>query len=274
MKMRTHNADDHFYFRNSANITTMFIHDVGFVAIGGDDSGSNLHYPMGFDGTSDLGAYLMVMNERGGNSKSALLSVMSDGQGDGVVFVGQSTAHGGGIAYRGDATDPSELDNLTSDHTNLFRTTVSVNHKVMSWAHNSNNVSATGTITQSSSDIRLKENIVVIGNAINKIKQVRGVTYDWKDKVVDLGLMSDHDAANGGLKNQIGVLAQELEAVLPELIHPAPFDYKGEKGQLDGSGGGYKTVEYDNIVPLLIEGIKEQQITIEALEARITALES
>ena len=70
-------------------------------------------------------------------------------------------------------------------------------------------------------------------------------------------------------ERQIGVFAQDVQSVIPEAVKPAPFD------QVDGkskSGDNYLTVQYDKIVPLLIECIKKQELTIENLQGQIDEL--
>jgi len=94
---------------------------------------------------------------------------------------------------------------------------------------------------QPSSDEQLKENISTIQNPIDKVNALRGVDFNWKE--------------NG--KKQIGVIAQEVEKILPELVEMRPDGYKG--------------VHYDNIVGLLIEAIKEQQKQIDELKEKIDA---
>ena len=69
-------------------------------------------------------------------------------------------------------------------------------------------------------DKRLKENIFEIKNPIDKIKQIRGVHFDWKDKVDDVGFHPDIR------KDEVGVIAQEIEAVIPQAVYNAPFDMK------------------------------------------------
>jgi hypothetical protein len=98
----------------------------------------------------------------------------------------------------------------------------------------------------SSSDIRFKENITPIENALDKISKISGNTYDWK---------AENKAEHGYEGNDVGVIAQEIEAVLPQLVQTRE--------------NGYKAVKYDKLVALLIEGIKEQQIQIEELKAQI-----
>ena len=129
-----------------------------------------------------------------------------------------------------------------------------------------------GDIVAYASDKRLKENIVEIPDAIEKIKQLRGVTYDWKDLTLDLGFQTDRQY------NEVGLIAQELEKVLPQAVTKAPFDnesnpkmyYSGSR--IDGETEPYKTVKMDKVVPLLIEGIKDQQKQIDELKELVTKL--
>ena len=106
----------------------------------------------------------------------------------------------------------------------------------------SGSIRASGTVVQSS-DIRLKENIKNISNASDKLERISGVYFNWRDSK----------------KAAVGVIAQEVQEVLPEVVSE---DNKG-----------YLNVDYGGIVPLLIETVKEQKNTIENLEKRISQLE-
>jgi hypothetical protein len=113
-------------------------------------------------------------------------------------------------------------------------------------------ITATGDITAfSASDIRFKENITAIKNPIEKIKMISGNTYDWKAENKDI---------HGFEGNDVGVIAQEIEEVLPQLVVTRD--------------NGYKAVKYDKLVALLIEGMKEQQKQIEDLSNKINKLEN
>jgi hypothetical protein len=101
---------------------------------------------------------------------------------------------------------------------------------------------ANDVVAFSSSDIRFKENIKPIENAIDKIRKISGNTYDWKE---------ENKVEHGYEGNDVGVIAQEIEAVLPQLVQTRE--------------SGFKAVKYDKLVALLIEGIKEQQLQIEQL---------
>jgi hypothetical protein len=111
-------------------------------------------------------------------------------------------------------------------------------------------IRATNNITAYySSDMRLKENIQPIENSLEKLNKIRGVTFDWTEEEI---------AKRGGVdgyfvrKNDIGVIAQEIESVIPEAVATRT--------------DGYKAVRYELIVPLLIQAIKEQQAQIDALK--------
>ena len=121
----------------------------------------------------------------------------------------------------------------------------------------SGNMYASGNITAYSSDRRLKKNIVVIDNPIEMIKQLRGVYFDWEDFVDELGF-------NPVDRHDIGVIAQEVQAVIPMAVKPAPFD-TGSEGKSE-SGENYITVQMEKIVPLLIEVVKKQQEEIDDLK--------
>jgi polygalacturonase len=103
----------------------------------------------------------------------------------------------------------------------------------------SGNIVATGNVT-AYSDERLKSNIKTIENALEKVSQLRGVSFE----------------KNG--ENEIGVIAQEVQEVLPQIVR--------EKGD------GYLGVDYEKIVALLIEGVKYQQGEIEELKIEIIKL--
>lgn len=112
------------------------------------------------------------------------------------------------------------------------------------------NVTASGNIT-AYSDRRLKENIETIPNALSMVKRLRGVTFDWiADK-----------------KHSYGLIAQEVEEVIPELV------LETESGTANGDDKKtVKSVDYSKIVSVLIEAIKEQQQQIEKQQSQIEGL--
>ncbi len=102
--------------------------------------------------------------------------------------------------------------------------------------------SVTGIVTaqdfNSTSDIRKKDNIAEIDGAVEKVQALRGVTFDWKD----------------GSGSSAGVIAQEVEAVLPTLVK---------------EGEDHKTVIYNGLIGLLVQAVKEQQAQIDELRAKL-----
>tara|TARA_B100000003_G_scaffold208907_1_gene231133 strand:- start:6361 stop:9327 length:2967 start_codon:yes stop_codon:yes gene_type:complete len=120
---------------------------------------------------------------------------------------------------------------------------------------------ATGNIIAYYSDERLKDFHGKIENAVDKIKQLNGYYFSENDKAKEYGYENQD-------KKQIGVSAQEVEKVLPEIVSQAPFDI-AEDGT-SKSGEDYKTVDYEKLVPLLIEAIKEQQIQIDCLKEQLS----
>ena len=121
------------------------------------------------------------------------------------------------------------------------------------------NIKATGSISVSGnitaydgSDRRIKENIKPISNPLAKLSHISGNTFKWKQEYYDKQdkeLFKEYD---------VGVIAQEIEAVLPEAVHER--------------SDGVMAVNYVKIIPLLIEAIKEQQVQIEELRNDIARL--
>ena len=143
-----------------------------------------------------------------------------------------SAANGGGITIDGaNAT-------MTWSHSN---TRLEFNKAL----HITGDVEATGdVVAYASSDERLKDNIQPIENPLEKLSQISGKTFDWNE-----------DKQNIYKGRDYGVIAQEIEAVLPELVNTR-------------EDTGYKAVKYDKLVPLLIESIKELQKQIEELKSK------
>ena len=123
-------------------------------------------------------------------------------------------------------------------------------------------ITATDDITAFSSDARLKGDIQTITNALAKVKSITGITYIHNDLAKSFGYTDENRFA--------GVLAQEIEAVLPEVVVPAPFDVADDG--TSKSGENYKTVKYDKIVSLLIEAIKELSSQVESMKLEIEEL--
>jgi hypothetical protein len=110
-------------------------------------------------------------------------------------------------------------------------------------------INAGGDITAyASSDIRLKKNIKAIPDALEKVMQISGVTYNWNEHA--------HEVENKDMSvNEVGVIAQEINDILPEVITTRD--------------NGYMAVRYEKIVPLLIEAIKELNEQVKSLKSEL-----
>jgi hypothetical protein len=118
-------------------------------------------------------------------------------------------------------------------------------------------IRATNNVTAYYSDARLKDFKGKIGDALYKVSQLNGYYYTENEKAEEFGFNNK--------ELQVGVSAQEVKAILPEVIAPAPFDMDAENKSK--SGEDYMTVRYEKLVPLLIEAIKELKAEVEALKA-------
>ena len=105
-------------------------------------------------------------------------------------------------------------------------------------------------VSFATSDRRLKCNIKPIENALCKVIGVTGNTFDWKELTKE-----ETQTIHGNTGRDVGVIAQEIEAILPEAVTTRD--------------SGYKAVNYEKIVPLLIEAIKEQQNQINELKSKL-----
>jgi len=110
---------------------------------------------------------------------------------------------------------------------------------------NSSGITVTGDATatnfNTTSDATLKTNVETLTGSLDAVKAMRGVSFDWLE--------------NGG--SEIGVIAQEVEAVLPDVVST--------------NDEGIKSVKYSNMVAVLIEAIKEQQVQIDELKAQLNS---
>mgnify|MGYP000433275201 CR=1 FL=1 len=101
-------------------------------------------------------------------------------------------------------------------------------------------------VAYASSDERLKDNIELISNPIEKVQSLKGVTWDWN---------SNADELQQSLPN-VGVIAQDVEKVLPQLV-------------IDRDNG-FKGVDYAKLTGLLIEAVKDQQKQIDELKSKLS----
>ena len=111
--------------------------------------------------------------------------------------------------------------------------------------NNSGNIDISGSLNQSS-DARLKKNVSTLTSGLSIVHKLRGVRYNWKDE--------------SRPENKIGFIAQEVEAVLPELVHTRE--------------NGFKGVNYAEMTAVLVEAVKELSAEVEALKAENNTLKA
>jgi hypothetical protein len=199
----------------------------GSVGIGTTNPTQTLHV----QGNVRITGGLYDFNNGAGSTGQILQSV-----GTGIswtTFSGGST-----ITVSDDTSTNATRYPVFEDVTSGISTSINVSSTKLTFNPSTGTLSAT-QIT-SLSDINKKKNIRPIENAIEITKKLEGVRFDWKDT----------DAPS------LGVIAQEVEKVLPELVVESD---------------GVKSVSYGNIVGVLIEAIKEQQVRIEELERKLNA---
>lgn len=107
------------------------------------------------------------------------------------------------------------------------------------------------------SDRRLKENVQPIEGALDKVGRISGVYFDWNDSVINqqTGSVGKHD---------VGVIAQEVQAVMPEVVVSTLDVHEGS--------GDILTVDYGKLTPLLIEAVKELKAELDVLREELKAL--
>jgi hypothetical protein len=110
----------------------------------------------------------------------------------------------------------------------------------------SGSITASGNITAYYSDMRLKNKLGNIDNALTKVMSLNGFYFEPNEIAQELGYE---------LKTEVGVSAQEVQKILPEIVVPAPIDDK------------YLTVHYEKLIPLLIEAIKELKTELDELKS-------
>jgi hypothetical protein len=118
---------------------------------------------------------------------------------------------------------------------------------------------ATGDIYAYYSDERLKDKTGKIENALDKVDAIETFYYTHNDKANELGY--------DGKDQQVGVSAQSVAEVMPEVVHLAPIDDDGQGNSI--SGENYQTVNYARLVPLLIESIKELRAEVKDLKEQL-----
>ncbi|MBI3501334.1 MAG: tail fiber domain-containing protein [Bacteroidetes bacterium] len=128
------------------------------------------------------------------------------------------------------------------------------------------NILATGTITQNS-DAALKQNVDSISNALQIIAQLKPHSFNF-----DTAQYSYMGLPSG---KQYGIIAQEAESILPEIVHQSVFpEMKDYNGNSLNPETHYKTVNYTALIPILIQAFKEERASKDSLRNQLNALQA
>jgi len=116
-------------------------------------------------------------------------------------------------------------------------------------------IRATNQITAFYSDKRLKTEVRQITEALDKLEELTGVIYTQNKLAEEFGY-NNYD-------EQVGLYAQDVQKVQPQAVKPAPFDIAEDGSSI--SGENYLTVQYDRLIPLIVEAIKELRLKVDKL---------
>ena len=186
---------------------------------------------IGSDGLSEIGKYL---DWHDSNSSTADYSARMTCSGAQIQFSGDIYA-ASTINSNADLRSPILYD---SANTNFY----------FDGSSTGDSIRVAGDIVAYYSDERLKDIQGNIPDALNKVKQLNGFYYTANEKAQEYGYEAD---------KKVGLSAQQVEAVLPEIIKEAPI------------GDGYKTVDYAKVVPLLVEAIKDLSKELEEVKKQL-----
>jgi len=143
------------------------------------------------------------------------------------------------------------LNATMAGKTELYHAGSSKLETLSTGVHVTGELRATGDVIAYYSDDRLKTNLGKIENALEKVESLEGFYYEANEKAQELGYE---------VKREVGISAQSVEKVMPEVVAPAPIDEQ------------YLTVKYERLVPLLIESIKELSAEVKELRAEVKEL--
>ena len=219
----------------------MVLKQAGNLGIGTTSPISQLHIKK----TTSLGPIIQLENAYNGSGADTLIrfgdstenysySVGSDDSANSFRISYNGTSYNGAVPGTNDFLIFDTSGNAEIPNGNLKVTLGSIAVGNISNSATDGRIDASNdVVAYSTSDIRLKDNIKTIDKALDKVNSIQGIEFDWIEK----------EEVHGNSGHDIGVIAQEIEKVLPDVVTTRD--------------SGYKAVKYEKIVPLLIEAIKE-----------------
>ena len=232
----THNSDIRTPIFYDSNNTVYYIDPNGVTNLGGTND-----FPFRVTKTSGVNSGCALFTNQYGDNSWGIVSEFRIGSGSGtdrpsILFSTGYNNNTWSIGY-----------GFTDDN---FRIKIDHGWRNQAWGtqrmvmDRSGNVTFSGDVT-AYSDERIKKDVKTIENALEKVNSMRGVTYKLKENN----------------KEGIGVIAQEIEKIIPQVVSETPSD--------DGEAFNVKNVAYGNIVGVLIEAIKELSNKVEELENKL-----
>lgn len=159
-----------------------------------------------------------------------------------ALTAGTGITYSTGTTYNGSAAITISIGQAVATGSNVQFNSLGVGTAASGTA---GEIRATNNVTAYFSDDRLKTKLCLISDALNKLCSLEGFYYEPNETAQALGYT---------VQKEVGVSAQQVKAIMPEVVAPAPVDEQ------------YLTVRYERLVPLLIEAIKELTAKVEALE--------
>ena len=192
-------------------------------------SNLNVQYLNGYSSDTANTLNAVVRRDGSGNFSAGTITAALTGNATSATTATHVVGTSGQVLYNNGTNTTTTSSNLQFDGTNL---------------------TVGGDITAFASDERLKTNIKPLENALEKVLSLSGFTYNFNEVGESIGFNKEI--------THVGVSAQQIQAVLPEAVAPAP------------ANNDYLTVKYEKIVPLLIEAIKELADKVEKLEQKLS----
>lgn len=238
---------------NATATEKMRISSAGNVGIGTTSPISQLHIKK----ASSPGPIIQLENAAGGSGADTLIrfgdssenysySVGSDDSANSFRISYNGSSYNGAVPGTNDFLIFSTSGNAEIPNGDLKVTLGSIAVGNISNSATDGRIDASNDVVAfSTSDIRLKDNIKTIDKALDKVNSIQGIEFDWIEK----------EDVHGNSGHDIGVIAQEIEKILPDVVTTRD--------------SGYKAVKYEKIVPLLIEAIKDLSKQVDGLKRLI-----
>jgi len=251
---------------NDGGTEVFTVLDGGNVGIGASSPSTNLH----IQSTGDAAIFLEADTDNSGETDNAYIKFSQDNTAIQTILgtCGNSGKDPENNTYTGVLANSSLLGTTTAyplqfgTNDNVRVTIESGGDVGIATTNPAYTADVNGTIHYSgataSSDKRFKKNVEQLTGSLDKVKKLRGVRFEWNEFI---------NARRDGYKlnrQHFGVIAQELEVVLPELV---------DQWKLSDDCTDARAVQYERMIPVLIEAMKEQQEMIEGLQQRVSALE-